>query len=35
MPNIEEDKTSLKVPVADTYKNLIRANTEETIDHSN
>ena len=33
MLNLEEDKTALKVLVADTYKNLIRANSEETIDH--
>ena len=31
----EEDKTKLKVLVADTYKNHIRTNTEETIDHFN
>ena len=33
MINLEEDKTALKVLVADTYENLIRANTEETIYH--
>ena len=30
-----EDKISLKVLVPDTYENLIRANSEETIDHLN
>ena len=35
MLNLEEDKTTLKVIVADTYKNLIKANSEETIDHLN
>ena len=33
--NLEEDKTALKVLVADTYENLTRANSEETIDHLN
>ena len=33
--NLGEDKTAIKVFVANTYKNLIRANTEETIDHIN
>ena len=31
----EEDNTALKVLVADTYKNCIRANSEETVDHLN
>ena len=35
MLNLEEDKTSLKVLVADTYEDLIRANSEETIDYLN
>ena len=33
MPNLEEDKTTLKVLVADTYDDLIRINSEEAIDH--
>ena len=35
MLNLEEDRTALKVLVADTYKNLITANSEETINHLN
>ena len=35
MLNLEEDKTTLKDLVADTEENLIRANSEETIDHLN
>ena len=35
MLNLEEEKTSLKVLVADTCVDLIRANLEETIDHFN
>ena len=35
MVNLEEDKTTLKVLVADTYENLIRGNAEETLDHLN
>ena len=35
MLNLEEDTTALKVLVADTYKDLIRTNSEETIDHLN
>ena len=31
---LEEDETALKVLVADTYEDLIRANSEETICHS-
>ena len=31
MFNLEEDKTELKVFAADTYENLIRENSEETI----
>ena len=33
--NLEEDKMALNVLVADTYEDLIRANSEETIDHLN
>ena len=33
--NLEEDKMALKVIVADAYKNLIRTNSDETIDHLN
>ena len=32
MLNLEQDKTALKVLVADTSKNLIRTNSGETID---
>ena len=32
MPNLEEDKTTLMVPVADTYEDLIRRNSEDAID---
>ena len=35
MLNLEEDKTAVKVPVADTYEDLIRASSEETTDHLN
>ena len=35
MLNLEEDKTALKILVADIYENLIRANSEETTDHLN
>ena len=35
MLNLEEDKTSLKVLVADTYDDLIRTNSEEAIDQLN
>ena len=35
MLNSEEDKTALKVLVADTYKNLMVANSEEAKDHLN
>ena len=35
MLNLEEDKTALKVLAADTYEDLVRANSEETIDHLN
>ena len=34
MLNLEEDKTALKILAADTYDDLIRANSEETIDNS-
>ena len=30
---LQQDKTALKFLVADTYKDLIRENSEETIDH--
>ena len=33
MLNLEEDRTALKFLVADTYEDLIRANSEKTIDH--
>ena len=33
--NLEEDKTALKVFAADTYKNVIRANSGKTIGHLN
>ena len=35
MLNLEVDKMALKVFVTDNYKNLIRANSEETVDHLN
>ena len=35
MLNLDEDKTALKVLVADFYEDLIRANSEETIYHLN
>ena len=35
MLDLEEDKTALKILVADTYKYLIRTNSEEAIDHLN
>ena len=35
MFNLEEDKTILKVLVADTYNDLIRTNSDEAIDHLN
>ena len=35
MLNLEEDKTALKVLVADTYDDLIRTSSEEAIDHLN
>ena len=35
MFNLVEDKTSLKVLVTDTYENIIRTNSEETIDYLN
>ena len=35
MLNLEEDKRALKVLAADTYLDLIRANSEEAIDHLN
>ena len=35
MLNLEEDKTALKVLVADTNDDLIRTNSEEAIDHLN
>ena len=30
---LDEDKTALKVLVADTYNDLIRANSDDAIDH--
>ena len=33
MLNLEEDKTALKVLMADAYERCIRANSEEAIDH--
>ena len=33
MLDLEGNKTALKVLAADTYKDLIRSNAEETIDH--
>ena len=35
MLHLDKDKTALKVLVEDTYEDLIRANSEETIDHIN
>ena len=35
MLNLEEDKTALKVLAADTYVDLIKANSEKTIYHLN
>ena len=35
MLNLEEDKKALKVVAVDTYENLIRTNSEETLDHLN
>ena len=35
MFNLDEYKTALKIPVADTYDDLIRTNSDDTIDHSN
>ena len=35
MLDYEGDKTALKVLVAETYEDLIRTNSEETIDHLN
>ena len=35
MLNLEEDKTALKAFAAYTYDDLIRTNSEETIDHLN
>ena len=35
MLNLEEDKAALKVLTADTYEDIIRENTEETVDHLN
>ena len=35
MLNLEEDKTALKVLVADNYEYLIQANSEKTVDHLN
>ena len=35
MLNLEEEKTALKVLVADTYDDLSRTNSEEAIDHLN
>ena len=35
MLNLEENKTSLKVLVADTYDDVIRTNSEKTIDYLN
>ena len=33
MFNLEEDRTALKVLVADTYDDLIRTNSDNTLDH--
>ena len=35
MFNLDEDETTLKVLVADTYNDLIRTNSDEAIDHLN
>ena len=35
MLNLGDDKTALKVLVADTYENLNRTNSEDTVDHLN
>ena len=35
MFNLDKDKTALKVLVADTYDDLIRINSYDTIDHLN
>ena len=35
MYNLDEDKTVLKVLVADTYNNVIRTNSDDAIDHLN
>ena len=35
MFNLEEDKTALKVLVANTFDNLITKNLDEAIDHLN
>ena len=35
MFNLDEDKTALKVLVADTYDDLIMTNSDKTIDHLN
>ena len=35
MFNIDKDKTALKVLVADTYDDLIRTNSDDSIDHLN
>ena len=35
MFNLDEDKTSLKVLIADTYDDLIRTNSDDTIDYLN
>ena len=35
MFNLEEDKTALNVPAANTYNDLNRTKSDETIDHLN
>ena len=35
MLNLEEDQTAVKVLIADTYKNFIKTNSVETVDHLN
>ena len=35
MLNLEEDKTALKVLAANTYDDLIRTKSDESIDHLN
>ena len=35
MLNLEEDKTALKALATNTYNDLIRTNSDETIDHLN